>query len=90
MTVPTPIELYTLWRFVKDAREARCVLFQHPSGLEVRYFFNGVVLIGMVSGDEQILLERARQWRLRLVAEGWQETDQQAGRNPLRTRAVAG
>lgn len=72
-----PYELSTYWRFIKDGREARCVLLPHPSGgLELRYLFNGSVLMGVVAPVEQDLRERARQWRLRLVAEGWMETDQ--------------
>ena len=70
MNVPAHSELSTLWRFSKQDREARCVLLRHPAGLEMRYVFNGVVLIGMVSGDEGLLMERAHQWRLRLVADG--------------------
>jgi hypothetical protein len=76
MNVPAHSELSTLWRFMKQDREARCVLMRHPAGLEMRYVFNGVVLIGMVSGDEGLLLERAHQWRLRLVADGWVEIEQ--------------
>ena len=76
MNVPAHSELSTLWRFIKQDREARCVLLRHPAGLEMRYVFNGVVLMGMVSGDEGLLLERAHQWRLRLVADGWDELEQ--------------
>jgi hypothetical protein len=74
MSALAHLELATFWRFVKDGREARCVLLPHPSGLELRYLFNGGVLMGVVSTDELDLRERARQWRLRLVAEGWEET----------------
>jgi hypothetical protein len=79
MNVPVHAELSTLWRFSKQDREARCVLLRHPAGLEMRYVFNGVVLIGMVSGDEGLLMERAHQWRLRLVADGWDEVEQNPG-----------
>ncbi len=79
MNVPAHSELSTLWRFMKQDREARCVLLRHPAGLEMRYVFNGVVLMGMVSGDEGLLLERAHQWRLRLVADGWIEIEQNPG-----------
>lgn len=75
MNVPVHSELSTLWRFTKQEREARCVLLKHPAGMEMRYVFNGVVLMGMVSGEERLLLERAHQWRLRLVAEGWEELE---------------
>ena len=68
--------LSTYWRFIKDGREARCVLLPHPSGLELRYLFNGMVLMGVVAETEDGLRERARQWRLRLVAEGWEEVAQ--------------
>jgi hypothetical protein len=76
MNVPAHSELSTLWRFIKQDKEARCVLLRHPAGLEMRYVFNGVVLMGMVSGDEGLLMERAHQWRLRLVADGWDELEQ--------------
>jgi hypothetical protein len=77
MSSLAPLEiLSTYWRFIKDGREARCVLLPHPSGLELRYLFNGMVLMGVVAESEDGLRERARQWRLRLVAEGWEETDQ--------------
>ena len=76
MNVQAHSALSTLWRFMKQDREARCVLLHHPAGLEMRYVFNGVVLIGMVSGDEGLLMERAHQWRLRLVADGWEEVEQ--------------
>jgi hypothetical protein len=66
----------TLWRFIKDRRDAHCILMVHPEGYEMRYVFNGVVLIGMVTRDQEPLLERAHQWRLRLVAEGWDEIEQ--------------
>lgn len=68
--------LSTYWRFIKGGREARCVLLPHPSGLELRYLFNGMVLMGVVAESEDGLRERARQWRLRLVAEGWEELGQ--------------
>ncbi len=84
MNVPPHSELSTLWRFTKQDREARCVLLRHPAGLEMRYVFNSVVLIGMVSGDEGLLLERAYQWRLRLVADGWEEVEQ----NPAAVEAA--
>jgi hypothetical protein len=71
----THSELSTLWRFSKDRRQAHCVLLPHPNGFELRYFFNDVILIGMVSREYDQLIERARQWRLRLVADGWLETE---------------
>jgi hypothetical protein len=66
----------TLWRFAKNQRHAYCSLAAHPEGFQLRYVFNGTVLIGMVSPDHAQLLERAHQWRLRLVADGWIETEQ--------------
>jgi hypothetical protein len=76
MTAPTLNDRYTLWRFTKDRRDAHCVFMPHPEGYELRYMFNGVVLIGMVARDTEQMLERARQWRLRLVADGWDEIEQ--------------
>lgn len=63
----------TLWRFAKLQRQAYCTLAPHPEGFQLRYIFNGTVLIGMVSPDHAQLLERAHQWRLRLVGDGWME-----------------
>jgi hypothetical protein len=60
-----------LWRFLSGTQEAFCLLQPHPIGMELRYIFNGVQLIGVVSPNVEELLERAEQWRLRLVAEGW-------------------
>jgi hypothetical protein len=78
MNVVTPSvpEATTLWRFAKSQRHAYCTLAPHPDGFQLRYIFNGAVLIGMVSPDHAQLLERAHQWRLRLVADGWVETEQ--------------
>lgn len=75
MNVGTPLipEATTLWRFVKNTRQAFCTLAPHPDGFQLRYVFNGAVLIGMVSPDHGQLIERARQWRLRLVGDGWSE-----------------
>jgi hypothetical protein len=77
MNVLTPSvpEFTTLWRFAKSQRHAYCTLAPHPEGFQLRYIFNGAVLIGMVSHDHGQLLERARQWRLRLVGDGWLETE---------------
>jgi hypothetical protein len=76
MNVLTPsVPDTTLWRFAKSQRHAFCTLSPHPDGFQLRYVFNGAVLIGMVSPDHGQLLERARQWRLRLVADGWMETE---------------
>jgi hypothetical protein len=87
MTEPTPADPLTLWRFIKDHRDAHCQLLSHPEGFELRYFFNGVMLIGTVAADQESLLERARQWRLRLVADGWKETQQEgAGDQPVKGR----
>jgi hypothetical protein len=73
MTFPPP-EPLVLWRFVNGRQEAYCVLQQHPSdGLEVRYIFNGAELIGVVSQDIEEIQQRAQQWRMRLVAQGWSE-----------------
>jgi hypothetical protein len=74
-SVPEPVST-TLWRFAKNQRHAYCTLAPHPEGFQLRYVFNGAVLIGMVSPDHAQLLERARQWRLRLVGDGWEETEQ--------------
>jgi len=76
----------TLWRFTKDRRDAHCILLPHPDGYELRYIFNGDVLIGAVTDDRSALLERARQWRLRLVADGWIEVEQRAA---LRAKGLA-
>jgi len=73
---PSAPEATTLWRFAKSQRHAYCTLAPHPDGFQLRYVFNGAVLIGMVSPDYGQLLERAHQWRLRLVADGWVETEQ--------------
>jgi hypothetical protein len=77
MNVVTPSvpEATTLWRFAKSQRHAHCTLSPHPEGFQLRYVFNGAILIGMVSHDHSQLLERARQWRLRLVGDGWVETE---------------
>ncbi len=72
---PSAPEATTLWRFTKIQRHAFCTLAPHPDGFQLRYVFNGAILIGMVSPDHGHLLERARQWRLRLVADGWMETE---------------
>ena len=74
-SVPEPTAT-TLWRFAKSQRQAYCTLAPHPEGFQLRYIFNGTVLIGMVSPDHAQLLERAHQWRLRLVGDGWVETEQ--------------
>jgi hypothetical protein len=89
MTAHAPNELSMLWRFTKESRDAHCLMLSHPDGFEVKYFFNGAVLIGMVSADRAHLLERARQWRLRLVADGWVETatDASAVHVDVKTRA---
>jgi hypothetical protein len=89
MSSLAPLEiLSTYWRFIKDGREARCVLLPHPSGLELRYLFNGMVLMGVVADSEDGLRERARQWRLRLVAEGWEEIAQLGQLAQLRSASV--
>ena len=75
VVAPSAPEVTTLWRFAKNQRHAHCSLAPHPEGFQLRYIFNGAVLIGMVSPDHGQLLERARQWRLRLVADGWVETE---------------
>lgn len=63
-----------LWRFLNGRQEAYCVLRPHPTaGMEVLYVYNGVHLIGVVSSDIDELRQRALQWRMRLVAEGWLE-----------------
>jgi hypothetical protein len=91
MNVLTPSipEATTLWRFAKSQRHAYCTLAPHPDGFQLRYVFNGAVLIGMVSTDHSQLLERARQWRLRLVADGWMETEQDASAIGMLVRARA-
>lgn len=83
MTAPTHQEFHTLWRFIKDRRDAHCILLPHPDGFELRYIFNGEVLIGAVTDDRASLLERARQWRLRLVADGWMEIEVGGGRHVM-------
>jgi hypothetical protein len=61
-----------LWRFVNGRQDAYCLLQPHPTqGLELRYFFNGVQLIGIVSPDVDELQERSQEWRNRLLSEGW-------------------
>jgi hypothetical protein len=75
VTPSIPEAATTLWRFAKNQRDAYCTLAPHPEGFQLRYVFNGAILIGMVSPDHAQLLERARQWRLRLVADGWLETE---------------
>jgi hypothetical protein len=73
MTVPIA-ESDILWRFLNGRQEAYCVMRPHPTaGMEVLYVYNGVHLIGVVSTDLDELHQRARQWRMRLVAEGWVE-----------------
>jgi hypothetical protein len=75
ITPSIPDAATILWRFAKNQRHAYCTLAPHPEGFQLRYVFNGAVLIGMVSPDHSQLLERARQWRLRLVGDGWVETE---------------
>jgi hypothetical protein len=62
-----------LWHYRNGSQEAYCLLQPHPIGQELRYIFNDVQLIGVVSPDADELRQRAEQWRVRLVAEGWDE-----------------
>jgi hypothetical protein len=76
-----------LWRFVNGRQEAYCLLQHHPTaGLEVRYIYNGVQLIGVVSQDVDELQQRAQQWRTRLVAEGWSEGERRAQSGSVKVR----
>jgi hypothetical protein len=80
-----PSEPQILWRFVNGRQDAYCVLQTHPTaGLELRYIYNGVQLIGVVSPDADELQQRAQQWRLRLVAEGWTEADRRSKPSPFK------
>lgn len=76
-----PFEPHILWRFLNGSQEAYCVLQPHPTqGLEVQYVFNGVQLIGVVSSDVDELQERAEQWRIRLLADGWRMAERRIDR----------
>ncbi len=56
----------------------------HPTaGMEMLYFYNGVRLIGVVSTDLEELRQRAQQWRMRLVAEGWSEAERRVRPGPI-------
>jgi hypothetical protein len=89
VTTPSIPDATTLWRFAKNQRHAYCTLAPHPEGFQIRYVFNGAVLIGMVSPDHAQLLERARQWRLRLVGDGWMETEGATPREASVRRAAS-
>jgi hypothetical protein len=61
----------------------------HPTaGMEVLYFYNGVRLIGVVSSDVDELRQRALQWRMRLVTEGWSEAERRVRPVPQSTLKV--
>jgi hypothetical protein len=82
-------EAEVLWRFLNGRQEASCVMQPHPTaGMEVLYFYNGVKLIGVVSPDLDELHQRALQWRMRLVAEGWSEAERRVRptASPLKVR----
>ena len=79
-------EAEILWRFLNGRHEAYCALQPHPTaGMEVLYIYNGVRLIGVVSSDVDELHQRALQWRMRLVTEGWSEADRHVRPAPQRT-----
>jgi 6-phosphogluconate dehydrogenase (decarboxylating) len=80
----------TLWRFVHGRDDAWCVLAPHPSGHELRYVFNGVELMGVVSENLDDLKQRALEWRVRLVAEGWTEIDPHADATAVRLAKRSG
>lgn len=83
MSVSTA-EAEILWRFLKGSHEAYCAIQPHPTaGTEVLYVYNGVRLIGVVSSDDDELRQRAQQWRLRLVAEGWREAERRVRSAPV-------
>ncbi|HEY8550124.1 MAG TPA: hypothetical protein VIL35_09235 [Vicinamibacterales bacterium] len=77
-----------LWRFLSGDQEAFCIIQPHPSGHELRYIFNGVQLIGVVSANWSELHDRAHQWRQRLLAEGWIEAEPRM--QPIGRARVAG
>lgn len=80
------VESEILWRCSHGRDEAYCVLQPHPTaGMEVLYIYNRVHLIGVVSTDVEELRQRAQQWRLRLVTEGWSEGEPVV-RPPLKIR----
>jgi hypothetical protein len=80
-------EAEVLWRFLNGRQEASCVMQPHPTaGMEMFYFYNGVKLIGVVSNDLDELRQRALQWRMRLVAEGWSEAERRVRPAPLKVR----
>lgn len=76
-----------LWRFISGRHEAYCLLQPHPIGQELRYIFDGVQLIGVVSADREELNQRALQWRLRLMTDGWAEVEPRL--QPVRTRTAS-
>jgi hypothetical protein len=75
MTSTSISDTTVLWRFLNGRQEAYCLLLPHPIGREIRYFFNGLQLIGVVSGDADELEQRAEHWKLRLLTEGWSEAE---------------
>ena len=64
----TPTELWVLSRG-KDS--ARCVVANHPLGVELRYVMNRHPLITRVFETTDELTLQARVWREGLEARGW-------------------
>jgi hypothetical protein len=91
MTLTPVSESTVLWRFLSGQQEAYCLLLPSPVGHEIRYFFNGVQLIGIAADDLSELEQRAGLWKLRLVAEGWAEVPPRLNdAYAPRTRAASG
>jgi hypothetical protein len=60
-----------LWELSRGKDSARCVVADHPMGVELRYVMNRQPLITRVFASVDELGQQARVWREGLESRGW-------------------
>jgi hypothetical protein len=63
-----------LWVLNRGKDNARCVVADHPMGIELRYVMNRQPLITRVFDSQDELANQARVWREGLESRGWAGT----------------
>lgn len=69
----TPRELETLWSLAKRGKVARCVLWSHLLGWEIKIDSPEILLTQVVRSDHEIE-QVAAGWRDAMLAKGWIDT----------------
>jgi hypothetical protein len=67
----TPREQAFVWLLQKGRSRARCALWSHPLGWELRVTINGELLRSQAYREADDVLSDVADWRQQFAAKGW-------------------